>query len=85
LREVNYELDICRSIPGTTLRRYINRILDGILDEERHAFLKGIMVGVAIKKVVDAWEEPDLTSEEKNIPSEIERLGLKEHQSSGLK
>jgi hypothetical protein len=80
LRDVMYELDTGRSIPGTTLRRYINRILDSILDDERHAFLKGIMVGVAIRKVVDAWEEPDLTSEEKNIAREIERLGLKEHQ-----
>ena len=79
LREVIYELDACRSVPGTNLRRYINRILASILDEERSAFLKGIMVGVAIRKAADAWEEPDLTVEEKSIAREIERLRLNGH------
>ena len=27
LRDVMYELDSCRSVPGTTIRKYINRIL----------------------------------------------------------
>jgi len=74
LRDVMYELDACRSIPGTTLRRYINRILASMIDEERPVFLKGIMVGVAIRKKVNAWVEPDLTSEEKRIDREIDRL-----------
>jgi hypothetical protein len=79
LRDVMYELDACRSVPGTTLRRYINRILSSILDEERSAFLKGIMVGVVIRKAIDTWEEPDLTSEEKSIVREIEKLRLNGH------
>ena len=33
-------------------------------EEERHAFLKGLMVGVVIRKAVDALEEPDPTEEE---------------------
>ena len=76
LRDVRDELDAYRSLPGTTLRRYMNRVIDSILDEERFAFLKGILVGVAIRKAADFWEEPDLTSEEKRIACEIERLGL---------
>jgi hypothetical protein len=28
-------------------------------EEDRTAFLKGIMVGVAIRKVADAFEEPE--------------------------
>ena len=74
-----YELDAYRSVPGTTLKRYINRILASILNEERSAFLKGIMVGVVIREAVDAWEEPDLTSEEKSIAREIERLRFNGH------
>ncbi len=68
------ELNACRSIPGTTFKRYLNRILNTIIEEERPAFLKGIMVGVAIRKAVDALEEPDLTEEEKKIEGEIEKL-----------
>lgn len=76
LRDVVDELEACRSIPGTTLARYLNRVLNTIAHEERSAFLKGIMLGVAIKKAVDAVIEPDLTAEEKEIDGEIERLGL---------
>ncbi len=74
LRDVMDELNAYRSIPGTTLGRYMNRIISTIADEERPAFLKGIMVGVAIRKAVDALGEPDLTDEEKQIDIEIERL-----------
>ncbi len=54
LNEVMDELSSYRSIPGTTLARYMNRILDTIADDMRPAFLKGIMVGVAIRTAVDA-------------------------------
>lgn len=74
LREVQYVLNACKSGPGTTLRRYINRVLATIGEEERPAFLKGIMLGVAIRRAVDALEEPDLTDEERQIDREIERL-----------
>ena len=45
-------------------------------DDDRHAFLKGILVGVAIRKAVEALEQPDLTEEEMRINHEIEKLGL---------
>jgi hypothetical protein len=74
LSSVMDELDACRSIPGTTLRKYLNRIIETIPDESRQALLKGIIVGVAIRNAVDALEEPDATEEEKRIDREIERL-----------
>jgi hypothetical protein len=74
LSNVVDELNAYRSIPGTTLGRYMKRIISAISDEERPAFLKGIMVGVAIRKAVDALGEPALTDEEKQIDIEIERL-----------
>ena len=60
LEVVADELNAFRSIAGTTLKRYMNRVIETIDDEERHAFLKGIIVGVVIRKAVDALEEPDL-------------------------
>ena len=45
---ITYELNSYRSIPGTTVKRYLNRVLQTIIEEDRAAFLKGIMVGVAI-------------------------------------
>ncbi len=74
LRDVMDELNAYRSIPGTTLGRYMKRIISTISDEERPAFLKGIMVGVAIRRAVDALGEPEPTNEEKQIDIEIERL-----------
>ena len=73
-RVVVDELNAFRSIAGTTLKRYMNRIIETIDEEERHAFLKGIMVGVVIRKAVDALEEPDLSEEEKWIDREIDNL-----------
>lgn len=70
------ELNAFRSIAGTTLKRYMNRVIETIGEEERHAFLKGLMVGVVIRKAVDALEEPDLTEEEKRIDREIENLEM---------
>ena len=75
-RVVSDELNAFRSIAGTTLKRYMNRIIETIDEEERHAFLKGIMVGVVIRKAVDALEEPDLTEEEKRIDREIDNLKM---------
>jgi hypothetical protein len=74
LSDVMDELNAYRSIPGTTLGRYMKRIISALTDEERPAFLKGIMVGVAIRKAVDALGGSDLTDEERQIDIEIERL-----------
>jgi hypothetical protein len=52
----------------------MNRSIETIDEEERHAFLKGIMVGVVLRKAVDALEEPDLSEEEKRIDREIDNL-----------
>jgi hypothetical protein len=73
---VKYELDEFRSIPGTTLRRYMNRIIETIRDEERSAFLKGIILGVAIRKFVELSNEIDISEEEKQIDLEINKLML---------
>jgi hypothetical protein len=70
------ELNAFRSIAGMTIKRYMNRIIDTIDEEERRAFLKGIMLGVVIRKAVDALEEPELTEEEKRIDHEIDELKL---------
>ncbi len=75
-RVVLDELNAFRSIAGTTLKRYMNRVVETIDEEERHAFLKGIMVGVVIRKAVDEMEEPDLTEEEKRIDREINSLKM---------
>ena len=70
---VTYELDSYRSIPGTTVKRYLNRILQNITEEDRAAFLKGIMVGVVIRKAADSMVEAELTEEEMKEAKEIER------------
>ena len=74
LRDVSDELNSFRSIAGTTLKRYMNRVIETIEKEERRSFLKGIMVGVVIRKAVDELGEPDLTEEERRINYEIDRL-----------
>src|SRR5512137_1355798 len=71
---VTDELNSFRSIPGTTIERYMNRVINTIEGEDRHAFLKGILVGIVIRKAVDALTEPDLTEEEMRINREIENL-----------
>lgn len=53
LRDAMDELNAYRSIPGTTLGRYINRVINTLAVEERPAFLKGMMIGVAIREIVD--------------------------------
>lgn len=78
---IEYELEAYRSIPGTTVRRYLNRVLATIGDGERTAFLKGIYMGVAIRSAADvaSAEEPsvdiDIAKEERWISEELERLG----------
>jgi hypothetical protein len=62
LCEVIDELDSYRTIPGTTIGRYMNRVISSIEEEDRPAFLKGILVGVAIRKVADVLAESDLTA-----------------------
>jgi hypothetical protein len=84
LSETEDELNAFRSIPGTTLKRYINRILSTIEDEDRLTFLKGILVGAAIRKPADTWVEPELTEEEKRIDLEIENLRSHRHNTSTL-
>jgi hypothetical protein len=59
LQAVLNELEACRSIPGTTLGRYMNRVIDTLAEEDRAPFLKGIIVGMAVRKVADALEEED--------------------------
>jgi len=71
-----YETESFRSIPGTTFRRYMNRIISSIDKEDRPALLKGIILGVAIRKAVESIEERPMTPEEEEIDLEIERLGL---------
>ena len=70
-----YEIQSFRSIPGTTLRRYMNRIRGSIKQEDRPALLKGIILGVAIRKAAESIEERALTQEEEQIDLEIESLG----------
>jgi hypothetical protein len=76
LNAVSDELDSFRTNPGTTIERYMNRVINTIEEEDRHAFLKGILVGVAIRKAVEALEQPDLAEEEMRINREIEKLGF---------
>jgi uncharacterized protein (UPF0548 family) len=61
------ELNSYRSIPGTTVYRYTNRIINTIDEDDRAAFLKGIMVGMVIRKAADALQEQDQTDEERRI------------------
>ena len=54
----------------------MNHVINTIEEDDRHAFLKGILVGVVIRKTEDVLEQPDLTEEEMRINREIEKLGL---------
>ncbi len=74
LASVMDELNSYRSIPGTTIERYTNGVINTIDEDDRAAFLKGIMVGIAIRKAADALQEPDLTDEERRIAREIENI-----------
>jgi hypothetical protein len=56
----------------------MNRVINTLTEEERTAFLKGIIVGVAIRKAADALAELDLTDEENRIDHEIEKLRYEE-------
>jgi len=63
------ELDAYKSIPGTTLRRYVNRVLSSVETDCRLAFLKGVIVGTAICENLVA-EEGDLDG---RIDAEVKR------------
>lgn len=77
LSSITDELNAFRSIAGTTLKRYMNRVIETIEGDDRRAFLKGIMIGVVIRKAVDELGEPDQTEEEKRIDREIDELKLR--------
>jgi hypothetical protein len=55
---VSDELDAYRSIPGTTISRYVNRIIYNVENEDRSAFLKGMMAGMAIRSADDELSDP---------------------------
>lgn len=63
------ELHAYKSIPGTTLRRYVNRVQSSIDTDCRPAFLKGMIVGTAI------WENlvVDRADLERRIDGEMKR------------
>jgi hypothetical protein len=63
---VSDELDSYRCIPGTTISRYVNRIISNIENEDRSAFLKGIMTGMAIKSADDELSDLCLINREAN-------------------
>jgi hypothetical protein len=67
--EVIGELEAYRSIPGTTLRRYVHRVQASVETDGRTAFLKGVIVGTAISEhlVVDRG------SAEGRIEAEVRR------------
>ncbi|NYT02684.1 MAG: hypothetical protein GKC10_08015 [Methanosarcinales archaeon] len=50
---VRDELDSYRTIPGSNLAKYIRRVAVTIEEDDRPAFLKGIMVGAAIRLAAD--------------------------------
>jgi hypothetical protein len=54
IREATDELNAYKGIPGTTLKKYVNRALSSISDEGRRDFLKGLIVGMAVRKVEEA-------------------------------
>ncbi len=61
------ELYAYRSIPGTTLKKYVNRVQSSVEVDCRPAFLKGVIVGTAIHQNL---ENPDL---ERYIDAEVKR------------
>jgi hypothetical protein len=63
------ELDAYKSIPGTTLRRYVNRVQSSIDTDCRPAFLKGMIVETAI------WENlvVDRADLERRIDGEVKK------------
>ena len=62
--DVVYELGSYRTIPGTTLKKYINRVLATIEEEQRSAFLKGVIVGTALHRHMETHDlEEHINSE----------------------
>ena len=75
---VQDELGSYRTIPGTTVGRCMNRVVNTIAEEARPAFRKGILVGVAIRKAVDAMTETDFMDEAEKMAQEMDRPGLRD-------
>ncbi|MDD3564092.1 MAG: hypothetical protein PHN90_00290 [Methanothrix sp.] len=75
------ELEAYRSIPGTTLNRYVHRVENSVETDCRAAFLKGVIVGTAISQhlVVDRGDaerriEAEVRRRVSEILSELERV-----------
>jgi len=58
---VRDELDSYRTIPGTNLAKYIRRVVVTIDEESRPAFLKGLIVGAAIRLVAEGDRDRSTT------------------------
>ncbi len=78
------ELEGFRSIPGTILRRYINRAAASLGENERPAFLKGVFVGFSIRLAAkkDLQEEAVFSEEDRRIDQELERFFVDRQQYS---
>ncbi|MGV8175121.1 MAG: hypothetical protein ACP5OU_05410 [Methanothrix sp.] len=73
---VSDELDAYRSIPGMTVSRYMNTIINNIEKEDRSVFLKGIMAGLAVKKAEEELSDPDPIETEMNNAKSDQWIGL---------
>ncbi len=58
------ELNAYRTIPGTTLKKYLNRVLATIEEDHRPAFLRGIVVGTALHKHLESDQLDDYINAE---------------------
>lgn len=74
--QVNYELCAYRSIPGTNMSKYIRRVISNLDEEERPAFLKGLMIGTIIRTKNEEIivQEDSIQEEVKRIDDEIKKL-----------
>lgn len=58
------ELNGFRTIPGTTIKKYLNRALSTVESDRRPEFLKGLIVGTAIREQFEATRIDDYISSE---------------------
>jgi hypothetical protein len=73
---VSDELDAYRSIPGMTVSRYMNTIINNVEREDRSVFLKGIMAGLAVKKAEEELSDPDPIEPKMNNAKSDQWIGL---------